>query len=87
MNNLHLSQDIGPEDDGEPQGLIRVLEAPDAIEEKLIDALTPGFQAEFDPEEAERAGAFLEDAVSEQDALDSVADQNLPLVPFQPWEE
>jgi hypothetical protein len=45
-----------------------------ALLEKLADALIPGFQAEFDPDEAEQAGAFQEDALSEQDALDSVAD-------------
>lgn len=39
-----------------------------ALSEKLADAETPGFQAEFDPEEAERAGAFVEDALNEQDA-------------------
>ena len=48
--------------------------APDAIREKLIDAMTPGYQAEFDPLEAERAGAFEEDALSEADALDSHVD-------------
>ena len=42
--------------------------------EKLSDAMTPGFEAEFDPEEAERAGAFHEDALSEADALDSCID-------------
>ncbi len=42
--------------------------------EKLTDALTPGFQAEFDPEEAEKAGAFLEDALSEHDAAASSDD-------------
>ena len=45
--------------------------APDTVREKLTDALTPGYQAEFDPEEAERAGAFVEDALSEQDAAES----------------
>ena len=35
---------------------------------------TPGFEVEFDPEEAELAGAFVEDALSEQDALDSSPD-------------
>ncbi len=39
-----------------------------ALREKLADAATPGYQAEFDPEEAERAGAFVEDALSEHDA-------------------
>ena len=42
--------------------------ATEALREKLADAQTPGYQAEFDPEEAERAGAFVEDALSEQDA-------------------
>ena len=39
------------------------------IREKLIDAMTPGFQAEFDPDEADQAGAFIEDALSEEDAM------------------
>ncbi len=42
--------------------------------EKLADAQTPGFQAEFDPDEAEQLGAFKEDALTEQDALDSDID-------------
>jgi len=41
---------------------------------KFHDALTPGFQAEFSPEEAEMAGAFPEDALSEADAFDSAPD-------------
>lgn len=45
------------------------------IEQKLIDAQTPGIQAEFDPDEAELLGAFREDALSETDALDSSIDQ------------
>ncbi len=44
------------------------------IQEKLLDAEIPGFLAEFDPLEAERLGAFKEDALSEQDALDSTID-------------
>jgi hypothetical protein len=48
--------------------------ATEALREKLTDALTPGYQAEFDPEEAERAGAFVEDALSEEDAAESNAD-------------
>ena len=48
--------------------------ATEALREKLTDAQTPGYQAEFDPEEAERAGAFVEDALSEEDAADSNAD-------------
>jgi len=47
----------------------------EVLHEKLDDAATPGFhQAEFDPDEAERAGAFEEDALSEEDALNSVTD-------------
>ena len=42
--------------------------------EKLQDALTPGYQAEFDPAEADAAGAFQEDALSEADALASSHD-------------
>ena len=45
-----------------------------ALHEKLADALTPGFEAEFDPEEAERAGAFREDALSALDAAAAVDD-------------
>ena len=44
------------------------------IQEKLLDAEMPGFQAEFDPFQAERLGAFKEDALSEKDALDSTID-------------
>ena len=44
------------------------------IREKLIDAMTPGFQAEFDPDEADQAGAFIEDALSEEDAMASDVD-------------
>lgn len=45
-----------------------------ALREKLLDAMTPGYQAEFDPDEAEQAGAFIEDALSEQDAAESDID-------------
>jgi hypothetical protein len=46
----------------------------DVVIEKLTDAEVPGYQAEFDPSEAERAGAFIEDALSEDDAFDSAGD-------------
>lgn len=45
---------------------------------KLEDLETPGFVGDFDPDEAELVGAFREDALSEQDALESTADA-LPL--------
>jgi hypothetical protein len=44
------------------------------LREKLIDAMTPGYQAEFDPGEADLAGAFEESALSEADALASTDD-------------
>ncbi len=45
-----------------------------ALQDKMSDALVPGFQAEFDPDEADKVGAFVEDALSEQDALESGVD-------------
>lgn len=48
--------------------------AAEALREKLDDAMTPGYQTEFDPEEAETVGAFVEDALSEEDAAESDAD-------------
>lgn len=44
-----------------------------ALRAKLTGPATPGYQAEFDLEEAERAGAFVADALSEEDAADSNA--------------
>jgi len=49
-------------------------DAVDVLAEKLTDAMVPGAIVEFDPEEAERAGAFVEDALSESDALESSVD-------------
>lgn len=65
MNTEDIS-DSNPLDEGDSQDA--------ALREKLADALIPGFQAEFDPDEAEQVGAFHEDALSEQDALDSAVD-------------
>ncbi len=48
--------------------------AAEVLLEKLNDAMTPGHQSELDPEEAEMAGAFFEDALSEEDALESDID-------------
>ena len=47
---------------------------------KLADAMTPGLAVEFDPDEAETAGAFREEALSEEDAADSSTD-SLELLP------
>lgn len=59
-------------DDGPaPEGALLAL---DPVREKLADAHTPGYQAEFDPAEAEAAGVFREDALTEADALASTHD-------------
>lgn len=44
------------------------------VVEKLEDCKTPGFIAEFSPEEAELAGAFPEDGLSLFEALQSALD-------------
>jgi hypothetical protein len=41
----------------------------DVALQKLADADNPGYQVEVDPDEAERLGAFIEDAITEEDAL------------------
>lgn len=46
----------------------------EVLRAKLADAATPGLAAEFDPGEAEAAGAFVEQALSEADALESSSD-------------
>ncbi len=45
-----------------------------ALRDKLTDILTPGYAAEFDPDEAEEAGAFAEEALSLEDAIASCPD-------------
>jgi len=44
------------------------------VRQKFIELNTPGAIVEFDPEEAEYAGAFIEDALSEEDALAAMYD-------------
>ncbi len=51
----------------------RELTQDEVIDQKLHDAETPGYEVAFDPDEAERI-AFREDALSDQDARDSVVD-------------
>ena len=69
-----------PDDEAEKTTVKNRLSAEDhkimqqVIKEKLLDMETPGFQAEFDPLEADLMGAFEETALTEQDALDSVID-------------
>lgn len=47
---------------------------PEVLRRKLADANTPGFRAEFDPDEAEHLGAFVEDALDEDEALEATCD-------------
>ena len=47
----------------------------DVVIGKFDDAQTPGASVGFDPEEAELAGAFKEDSISEQEAIESSIDQ------------
>jgi|LNAP01.1.fsa_nt_gb hypothetical protein len=51
------------------------------LNEKMADARLPRYQAEFDAEEAERAGAFQEDALDESAAVESGDDLNDDLEP------
>lgn len=46
----------------------------DVVAVKLLDAMVPGAVVDFDPDEAERIGAFNEDALNEADALESTID-------------
>jgi hypothetical protein len=63
------------EDNNSSANEVEIEPAADVLVEKLSDAeTTPSFEVEFDPDEAEKAGAFEEDAVSEADALESSAD-------------
>ena len=50
----------------------------DVVKEKFVDVLVPGFEVEMTPDEAEQAGAFEEDALSEADAKESQVDLNHP---------
>jgi hypothetical protein len=60
-----------------PNAEVVTVPAPSLVEvvcDKLRDAGIPGFLAEFDPNEAALAGAFVEDALTLSDALDSATD-------------
>lgn len=47
----------------------------DTVNAKLADLDTLGAVVEMDPEEAELAGAFVEDAISIEDALEAATDE------------
>ncbi len=48
--------------------------SPDVLAEKLLDADSCGFQAECTPEEAEAMGAFAEDALELDEAIDGAVE-------------
>jgi hypothetical protein len=45
-----------------------------AVEDKFRDLMTPGYVAEFSPDEADLVGAFEDDALSTRDAYESAFD-------------
>ena len=49
------------------------LTSDETIDQKLRHAETPGYEVSFDPDEAEKL-AFHEDALSDEDARESVED-------------
>ncbi len=48
--------------------------SPDVLAQKLRDADSCGFQAECTPEEAEAMGAFAEDALDLDEAIDGAVE-------------
>lgn len=46
----------------------------DAVQDKYLDLMTPGYVAEFSPDEADLAGAFEDDALNARDAYESAFD-------------
>jgi hypothetical protein len=49
---------------------------PDVLRAKLEDLETPGLEVAFDPDEADALGAFQEDALSDEDALEAASDKD-----------
>ena len=70
LDDFHDVDDLENLDDFENWGDLGI----HVVFEKLRYAHIPGYQAEFDPEEAEQAGAFVEDALSEKEAMESDID-------------
>jgi hypothetical protein len=60
--NGRASAYLQPDPDPDPSGIAAA---------KLRDALVTGFEPEFSPHEAEAAGAFLEDALREEEAREA----------------
>ena len=54
----------------------------EVLRAKLRDAMEPGILIDFDPAEADAAGVFIESALDEHDAFDSVSDWDFDDLPF-----
>lgn len=61
---------------GEGTGQHDETAAKEVLDAKLQAMETPGMVVEFDPDEAERLGAFQEDAMSLEDALEASSDED-----------
>lgn len=48
-------------------------------DERLLNLEIPGYVATFDPDEAEELGAFVEDALSDEDAYESAFDRGITI--------
>lgn len=46
----------------------------DVLEQKILDLDIPRFQVEFDPDEADECGAFVEDAIEFDAAIEATAE-------------
>jgi hypothetical protein len=78
-NIIHLNTDVAP--GASAPGDAAPTHLPDeehidheAVLEKLADTRMPGYLVDFDPHEAGVAGAFREDALSDDDAAASAYD-------------
>ncbi len=51
--------------------------AREILDAKCAEMEVPGHLVEFDPDEAEACGAFVEDALDEEEALEAALDQEV----------
>ena len=51
--------------------------AREVLDAKCAELDVPGHEVEFDPDEAELCGAFREDALDEEDAIEAALDQEI----------
>lgn len=81
MKNLSNDQNGTQHEDQAEMEFDAEAASAELLNEKMADARLPRYQAEFDAEEAERAGAFKEDALDEPAAAESGDDMNDELEP------